>query len=545
MPERKFYPRILFVIVLALCGSRVYAAGQAAAPAGTQGEIAAMKRLTESQYRHSIADIFGESVRIFGRFEPDYRRDHLLAVGSAWATVSPSDFEQYDLMARGIAQQVLAPDARDRVLDCEPSGAKPHEDACVKGFLTAYGYKLFRRPLSQAELASRVDVVAQVVKLGGDVYQGLEHALASLLLSPEFLFRVESVEPDPNAPGQPRMTGYSKAARLSYFLWDTTPDAALLEAAARGDLHDPKGLRREVERLLQSPRLQVGMRSLFADMLRFDTFPELSKDAALYPVFTSDVAQAMQEQTLLTLVDFLLVENGDYRALFTQDAMPMNRALGMVYAVPVDQPEGWENYQFADASARGGLLTQASLLSLHAHAGSSSPTLRGLFVRETFLCQTVPPPPADVDFTMDEGFAVEATARERLTRHRNEPVCAGCHHLMDPIGLTLEQFDGVGMFRTRENGALIDASGELDGKPFTGARGLGKALGEHPGVPACLVNTVYRYGANQPASAANREFLQALESGFSASGYRLRALLQQIATSEAFYGASLPADQPT
>jgi hypothetical protein len=524
---------------LSLCAASIQAAQTLRAP----DKIVAMNRLTESQYRHSIADVFGDSVRIYGRFEPDYRRDHLLAVGSAWATVSPSDFEQYELMARGIAQQVLAADARDRVLDCEPSSTKSHEDACIQAFLAGYGHKLFRRPLSPAELASRLEVVAQVVNLGGDVYQGLEHALASLLLAPEFLFRIESVEPDPSAPGQPRMTGYSKAARLSYFLWDTTPDAALLEAAARGDLHDPAGLRREVERLLQSPRLQVGMRSLFADMLRFDTFPELSKDAELYPVFSSEVAQAMQEQTLLTLVEFLLVDNGDYRALFTQDAMPMNRPLGMVYAVPVDQQEGWENYQFADASARGGLLSQASLLSLHAHAGSSSPTLRGLFVRETFLCQSVPPPPADVDFTMDEGFAKEATARERLQRHRNEPVCAGCHHLMDPIGLTLEQFDGVGMFRTQENGAVIDVSGELDGKPFSGAKGLGKALSEHPGVPACLVNTVYRYAASQQPSAAQQDFIEALQAGFSTSGYRLRALLQQLATSEAFYAAALPGDQ--
>jgi hypothetical protein len=523
---------------LSLCAASIQAAQTMRAP----DKIVAMNRLTESQYRHSIADIFGESVRIFGRFEPDYRRDHLLAVGSAWATVSPSEFEQYELMARGIAQQVLAADARERFLRCVPSNVNPQNDECIQSFLSAYGEQLFRRPLSQAELASRLEIVAQVVALGGDVYQGLEYALASLLLATEFLFRIESVEPDPDAPGQLRMTGYSKAARLSFFLWNTTPDAQLLAAAARGDLHDAPKLRREVERLLQSPRLQTGMRSLFADMLRFDMFPELSKDAELYPVFTSEVAQAMQEQTLQTLIEYLLVEDGDYRALFTQEAMPMNRTLGMVYAVPVDWQEGWDDYQFAVSSARGGLLSQASLLSLHAHAGSSSPTLRGLFVRETFLCQSVPPPPADVDFTMDEGFAMEATARERLQRHRNEPVCAGCHHLMDPIGLTLEQFDGVGMFRTQENGAAIDVSGELDGKPFSGAKGLGKALSEHPGVPACLVNTVYRYAASQQPTAAQQDFIKALETGFSTSGYRLRALLQQLATSEAFYAAALPGD---
>lgn len=285
------------------------------------------------------------------------------------------------------------------------------------------------------------------------------------------------------------------------------------------------------------------MRSLFADMLRFDTFPELSKDTALYPVFTSAVAQAMQEQTLQTLVRHLLVENADYRAVFTRETMPMDRTLGMVYAVPVSAPQGWENYKFSSGSARGGLLSQASLLSLRAHAGSSSPTLRGLFVRETFLCQTVPPPPADVDFTLEAGFAVEATARERLTRHRSEPVCAGCHHLMDPIGLTLEQFDGVGMYRTRENGHVIDVSGELDGRQFVGARGLGQALSEHPRVPECLVNTVYRYAGGPQDATVQRDLLQSLNTQFAESGYRLRDLLQRLTTSDAFYAVLSPPDK--
>lgn len=510
----------------------------AGATTDARGEIVAMNRLTEAQYRNTIADIFGSETRIYGRFEPDYRRDHLIAVGSAWTSVSPSGFEQYERMALGIAEQVLDEAVRDRYLQCELPKSHIAGDDCARAFLERYGERLFRRPLTERELADRLAIAARIMELGGDAYEGLEHALASLLVSPAFLFRTEIVEPDPAEPGAERLTGYSKAARLSYFLWNTTPDEALLAAAGNGELHTPDGLRRQVERLLASPRLKTGMRALFADMLRFDTFPELSKDAQLYPVFTTRVAQAMQEQTLRTLIDHLLVEGGDYRDLFTLDTMPMNPELGMVYAVPVSWREGWSDFRFEDASARNGLLSQASLLSLQSHAGSSSPTLRGLFVRETFLCQYVPPPPADVDFTMDEAFAVKATARERLLRHREEPMCAGCHQLMDPIGLTLEQFDGVGMFRTRENGALIDVGGELDGEVFTGARGLGEALREHPRVPACLVNTVYRYATGRPSVDVERELVAALEQEFAASGYRLRELLERIATHEKFYDAS-------
>ncbi|MAT95262.1 MAG: hypothetical protein CME59_22045 [Halioglobus sp.] len=541
MPEVRYH-RVLLLLCSLLWGAGTYAAGQVTQQPQATDAVVAMYRLTQSQYRQSVADIFGDRVRIYGRFEPDYRRDHLLATGSAWASVSPSGFEQYEQMARGIAEQVLGEEHRQRFLACEPGIVEVHTDTCIRLFLAEYGEKLFRRPLTAGELASRLEVVAQVLETGGDVHDGLQYALASLLVSPEFLFRIETVEQDPRSPGQYRLTAYSKAARLSFFLWNTTPDAQLLAAAQRGALHDDAGLRAEVKRLLASPRLETGMRSLFADMLRFDTFPEVSKDAALYPVFTSAVAEAMQEQTLQTLVQHLLVEDADYRELFTRASMPMDRRLGMVYAVPV-VAQGWDSYQFGDASARGGLLSQASLLSLHAHAGSSSPTLRGLFVRETFLCQIVPPPPADVDFTLEEAFAVEATARERLQRHRSEPACAGCHQLMDPIGLTLEQFDGVGMFRTRENGKPIDVSGELDGRSFSGAKGLGQALSEHPRVPECLVDTVYRYAGGPQDAAVQRRLLQSLNTQFAESGYRLRKLLQQIAISEDFYAVSLQGDR--
>ncbi len=541
MPEAR-YRRVVLLLCLVVWAAGAHASGQVSQQAQETDAVVAMYRLTQTQYRQSIADIFGDGVRIYGRFEPDYRRDHLLATGSAWASVSPSGFEQYERMARGIAEQVLGAEQRARFLACEPDAANARTDTCIQGFLAGYGEKLFRRPLTADELASRLEVVAQVLEIGGDVHEGIQYALASLLASPEFLFRIEAVEPEPQRPGETRLTGYSKAARLSFFLWNTTPDTQLLAAAERGELHDPAGMRRQVKRLLASPRLETGMRSLFADMLRFDTFPEVSKDAALYPVLTSEVAQAMQEQTLQTLMQHLLVENADYRELFTRESMPMDRRLGMVYAVPVTAPEGWDSYRFNEASARGGLLSQASLLSLHAHAGSSSPTLRGLFVRETFLCQTVPPPPADVDFTLEEGFAVEATARERLTRHRSEPVCAGCHHLMDPIGLTLEQFDGVGMYRTRENGHLIDVSGELDGRQFSGAKGLGQALSEHPRVPECLVNTVYRYAGGPQDDTVQGPLLQTLNAQFADSGYRLRDLLRQIATSDDFYSVSVSDD---
>ncbi|MCB1844637.1 MAG: DUF1595 domain-containing protein, partial [Halioglobus sp.] len=229
--------RALFCVCSLLC------AAMAGATAETRGEIVAMKRLTEAQYRNTIADIFGSETGIYGRFEPDYRRDHLIAVGSAWTSVSPSGFEQYERMALGIAEQVLNEAVRDRYLQCELPKSHIAGDACARAFLDYYGKRIFRRPLSERERADRLVIAAKIMQLGGDAYEGLEHALASLLVSPAFLFRMEILEPDPAEPGGERLTGYSKAARLSYFLWNTTPDEALLAAAGNGELHTRDGLR--------------------------------------------------------------------------------------------------------------------------------------------------------------------------------------------------------------------------------------------------------------------------------------------------------------
>ncbi|WP_170150125.1 DUF1592 domain-containing protein [Parahaliea mediterranea] len=496
-----------------------------------------MKRLTQGQYRNSIADVFGGDIEIVGRFAPDYRHERLLAAGSALASLAPADYEQYDLMAREIARQVLSGEQGEKNLGCEPRlTATGTANDCIGHFIAHYGLKLFRRPLTATEQSQREAVVSEVVSLGGSVNDGLQLALASLLVSPDFLFRIETAQPASN--GQWQLDSYSRAARLSYFLWNTTPDATLLQAAHEDELMQPAGLRRQVERLLASPRLEQGMRALFTDMLAFDRFGELSKDVALYPAFTPAVADALQEQTLRTLTQHLLDAGGDYRDLFVLDWMPMNRTLGLVYAVPVPWASGWQTYQFDSEDERQGLLSQVSLLSLHAHAGSSSPTLRGRFIRETFLCQPIPPPPADVDFTLDEAFAVLPTARERLQRHRKESTCAACHHLMDPIGLTLEHYDGIGMLRLRENGSPINTAGELDSVAFEGARGLGAALQNHRLVPACFADTVYRYAASGTEIPHARDLQAALNEAFAAGGYQLPALLRAIANSQSFYAAA-------
>lgn len=509
-------------------------------PPPTGGGPIAMSRLTEAQYRQTVADIFGDDIKIFGRFEPDHRRDRLLAVGSAWTSITPAGFEQYDNMARGIAAQVLDAERRERIVPCRPAAADAADDDCAALFVRQVGRKLFRRPLTELDIQPRLALARQGAETFNDFYTGLEFVLASLLLSPEFLFRTEVAEADPANPGQLRLDAFSRAARLSYLLWNTTPDEALLAAAERGELDNRRGLAAQVERLLSSPRLEDGVRALFSDMLELDHFLEVAKDATLYPAYSSQVALDAREQTLRVIVDHLVKRNGDYRGLFTTNHFPLTRSLGLIYDVPVAAREGWEDYVFAADDQRAGILTHVTLLAQHSHPGRSSPTLRGAFIREALMCQPIPAPPADVDFTMDEDFEMLKTARERLERHRTDISCSGCHLLMDPIGLALENFDGIGAYRTHENGAEIDVSGNLDGISYEGAAGLGQALHDNPAVPACLVDTVYRYAVSREVERGERDFIRYLEEQFAESGYRLIDLLRTVVTSEAFFAVSAP-----
>src|SRR6185437_16091201 len=339
-----------------------------------------------------------------------------------------------------------------------------------------------------------------------------------------------------------RLDAYSKASRLSFLLWNTAPDDELLTAAERGDLNSKGGLKRQVDRLLASPRLEAGVRAFFTDMLAFDGFETLAKDAMIYPAFNATVAADAQEQTLRTIVDLLVTHQNDYRDLFTTRRIFMSRVLGPIYYVPVASKHGWAPYEFAENDPRAGLLSQISFTALYAHPGQSSPTLRGKAVREIFLCQKVPAPPANVNFSVaqDTSNPDYKTARARLTAHRTNPTCAGCHRIMDPIGLALENFDGIGAFRTQENGAAIDTSGELDGVHFANAKDLGRAIHDNPAAASCLVDTLYKYAEGQAATKGERDWMRWLNDRFVADGYRLPALLRTLALSDGFYAVAEP-----
>jgi hypothetical protein len=530
---------VLFIVagllVLPGCGS---------GGADATGGPVTMRRLTAEQYRNAIEDAFGSSVEVAGRFEPDSRRDGLNALGASLVAVTPSGFEQYEAMARKIANQVTAPELRADIMPCEPASADLPDNDCTAQVIRQFGRVLLRRPMANADIEARTAAAEAVAIEQQDFYAGLRLALISLMVTPDFLFRIEEAEPAPlpDQPNRLELTDLSLASKLSYFFWNRGPDEELLAAAERGELRDPATLTRQVDRMLASDHLTDGVRAFFEDVFIFDLFDGLDKDVTHYPLFNSNLAADAREQTLRFLVDQLLTQQADYRRLFTSRELPMTRSLGPIYGVPVRSVDGWEEAKVPAEQLRAGLLSHASFAMLYSHPGRSSPTLRGVFMREALLCQTIPEAPADVDFTqfVQDVAAVHKTARDRLQVHSTQSSCNKCHVLTDPIGLGLENLDGIGKFRTAENQAPIDASGDLDGVPFDNAAELGQAFADNELVSACLVQNLYRYAVGRKQTNGERPLLRHLEDVFIEQGHQLPALMRNIATSQAFRTATAP-----
>lgn len=512
---------------------------------------AVTRRLTAEQYQNIIRDVFGSDIDLGGRFEPDLRVSGLVAVGASSVSITAAGMEQYDAMARAVAAQVVDDNHRESMIPCKPKDPSAADNECARTFLSSAGRLIYRRPLVEEQLNAYVLAAAQATEIKDSFYEGVALSLAAMLSSPDFLFREEIVEPDPDRPGMGRLDAFSKASQLSFFLWDSAPDPDLLDAAERGDLHTKRGLARQVDRMMSSPRLEEGVRAFFIDYLRFDEFENLVKDGTLFPKFSAQVSGDAQEQTLKTIMDVVLTRNVDFRQIFRTKRTFLTPELGAIYQVPIfsqvpnGAPDEWQPFVYADSDPRGGIVTQVAFTALHSPAGRGSPTLRGKALREIFLCQSVPAPPGDVDFSgfQENDAHAATTARERLGAHATNASCSGCHKIMDPIGLALENFDGSGAFRTTEGGQVIDTSGELDGVTYQDSAGLIEAVAQNPAVSSCLVDRLSARALGRVPTVSERAWTKDLKLGFERNGYRLTSLMRQIATSSSLYSVSVPKGQ--
>ncbi len=516
------------IIFLASCSSDT-------AEPENSASVLRVRLMTGQQYSNTIAQTFGADISdsVAPPLPPLSRTDGLLASGAAFVGVTSDQIQQIQQAAASVAEKVVDETHRDFLIPCSPVSATESDTACAARFLRETGRLLYRRPLDETKVAALTDIADESADRTTDFYAGLAIALEAMLIGPEVVFIVDVSEADPEKPGQERLDAYSLASRLSFFLWNAAPDDELLLAAESGELHTAKGLEHAVSRMLTSSRLENGLRAFFDDMMAFDEFGSLAKDPIVYPMVTGATLADAREQTLRTVIDHVITRNMDYRDLFITRKTFMSMNLAAVYGTPTSN--GWVAYEFPPESARSGLLTRVSFLAAHSHAVRSSPTLRGKALRELFLCQKVPPPPPNVDFSLLEDAGDLKTARERLKIHSTNPSCAGCHLITDPMGLALENFDGAGRFRETENGIELDISGELDGALYDDVDGLALALRNHPKLPYCLVNRLYAYGTGGPVSLRyDRDILAHFVERFAGHGYKVPDLLRDIVLSQAF-----------
>lgn len=510
-------------------------------PAAIDPAPAVLHRLTRAQYDNTVRDLLGDQVVLPVALEPDVVERGLISIGASLATISPWGVEQYEVAAYDLADQAMAdPAVRAAILPCAPVSAAGPDDACAALFIETFGERVFRRPVGSDDLTALTAIARDGATTLESFDQGLALVIAAMLQSPRFLFRAELGEPDPERPGVLRYDAWELASRLSFFLWNTTPDAGLLEAAKSGALLTEEGLAAEVERLLASPRARAGVRSFFTELYELYRLDQLTKDPTIFSHFTAELGPAAREETLRDLEALIFDRDGDFRDIFILDRTFVDRRLAAIYDVRATAREGFGEVVLPREGGRRGLLGQVSVLALHAHPVKSSATKRGQFVRRTLLCGEIPPPPVNVNTALPEPSGTTITLRDRVAEHLTNPACAGCHALMDPIGLGLESFDGIGRFRTREAGAEIDPSGDVDGTPFSDAWSLGQVLYDHPDTSSCLARSLYRYATGNVERAGEEETISQLSRRFDASGRKVRTLLFDVAMSLGFRLAKEP-----
>jgi Protein of unknown function (DUF1592)/Protein of unknown function (DUF1588)/Protein of unknown function (DUF1595)/Protein of unknown function (DUF1585)/Protein of unknown function (DUF1587) len=491
---------------------------------------AALRRLTVDQYENSLADLLGMKVTLTTELEADTAQNGFYAIGAGRATISPAAAEKFELAAYEAAKQALAPERRTTFVGCTPKAAM--DTACTRQFVEAFGGRAFRRPLTAAESTRLVGVAENAQKTLNDFYAGLEFAVAGVLQSPNFLFRVELGEPDPANAARLRYGDYELASRLSYTLWNTTPDATLLDAAKRGELTTSAGLTRETQRLLADPRAQAALDNFQAERLGLSELANLSKADSVYKGMTDDLRNALRDDVLRTLAQYA-APGQDFLDLFDTKTAFVTPALAQIYGVSMNGT-ALTKVELPDSAHRIGLIGKPAFLALNAHSSETSPTLRGKYIRERMLCQSIPAPPPNVVPVLGEPDPNAPTMRDRLKAHANDAVCASCHSQMDPLGLALEHFDAIGRYRADDNGHALDTTGTLDGQDFDGAVELSQLLRDDPRAAACVARQVYRYATAHVELDGEASQIDALVSAFESSGHDFRQLVAQVVQSDGF-----------
>ncbi|WP_437729742.1 DUF1592 domain-containing protein [Sorangium sp. So ce1335] len=492
-----------------------------------------LRRLTRTQFRNAVRDVFGVEVDLHD-LDADSWNGGFAAIGAATVVTSERGVEQYHAAIEGAVDAVFAdPARRGEFIGCTPSGAAG--DACVRGFIEALGLRAWRRPLEATEVERLVSVATNAASELGSAFEGARWATVALFTSPNFLYRAELGAP--SADGSLRLTGHEMASRLAFLVWNSLPDRELLDQAASGVLGTVEGVRAAATRLLDAPAGREAVGAFAEEYMRLDRIGTQAKDAELFPEYGPALQAAMARDMRGTWEVLAFDEQASALDLFSTTKVVVNAELAQLYGLDA-AGLGSRTFEVRSLPADGprvGILGKAGFLSQFANQKEGSPTLRGKFMRDALMCTPVPPPPGDVALELPEPPADRPmTKRQRLEQHRTAAACAACHAFMDPIGLPLETFDAIGRYRTTDHGLPIDPSGDFDGAPVADARELGMTVSESDAVARCLVRKYYTYAAGHEERDVDRSVLDTLAASFEASGFKLRELVLDVVTNEAF-----------
>jgi Protein of unknown function (DUF1592)/Protein of unknown function (DUF1588)/Protein of unknown function (DUF1585)/Protein of unknown function (DUF1595)/Protein of unknown function (DUF1587) len=521
-------------------GGNVGGNGQVIDPAVFVPAEAGLRRLTLPQYRSSLADLFGAAALPATEFESDGALSGFASIAAARLAVSAAITEEFETAALEVAHKALSDTAgRAALLGCTPAGVT--DNACTSQFFTKLGRRAWRRPLTTDEVSALTNLVAPIQTGLKDYFAGLEYGVAALLESPHFLYREEIGTPDPSNPALAKFSDYELGTRLSFFLWNTTPDDALLDAADAKKLTTTDGFGAQVTRLLASPRATDAVKNFFTEYFRLAELESLSQLPSQYPQNTATIGPAMREETATFMASIALGQS-DYRSMFDSRDTFVNAELAQLYGLPAPAGAGFVKVTLPDSGMRAGFLGQASFLALNSHATGTSPTRRGKFIQEMLRCQTLPPPPPNVPPLPNDASSASQTMRQKLEIHRQVEPCKTCHAAMDPMGLAFENFDAMGVLRTTEVGQTIDASGELGGQAFSGPRELEALLRQDAAVGQCAARNLYRYALGHVEGVQGNEqpAIDQIVKAFEGSQYQFTALIQAVVTSPAFTTAATP-----
>jgi hypothetical protein len=488
-------------------------------------------RLNTAEYNNSVADVLGTSQQ----------------PGTAlWASEETADFnniaavenvddKQYQLYydaAGVVAQDVFANSAlKARIVTCETAD----DTACVQGIIGATGLKLFRRPLTAAEVGTYLKVYTSLRAAALSHDAALQQVLVALLASAEFLFRME-IDPDPTSSAVHALSPYELASRLSYFLWQSAPDEGLLKVAADGTLSDTTTLQAQLQRLSADAKFERFSKSFVGQWLGIRNVAAHGVDATVFPNWTPAVGAAMAQEAY-SFFDEFAKGGRPWPEFITADVNYVDSNLAPIYGMPA--PASGMQRVTDTTDQRVGFLGMGSFLALSSYEYRTAPTLRGRWILLNLLCSPPPNPPAGVPALDSMGASADAAqqnVRQRLEAHRANAICASCHANLDPYGLALENFDAIGQYRSAySGGSAIDASTTLaDGTKFDGLPGLIDYVSKQPKLLSCVENELFTYSLGREPIATDQPYLDQIQASWLTDTPTLPRLIEGLVLADTF-----------